>query len=69
MKITEIKTIRLDADEGKILTNGTVYVTPVFLGVNESVDNWHEITLEEYEVIKQEQEEETENAESDINGG
>lgn len=50
----EIKTIELrelKAEEDKVLTNGEIYSSvggSVFLGVNDSVDNWHEITEEEY---------------------
>ena len=37
------------ASEGMMLTNGTVYALEVDLGEWDSPDNWHEITLEEYE--------------------
>jgi len=33
----------LEADEGKYLTNGETYSTKVYLGKNDSVDNWHEV--------------------------
>ncbi len=39
----------LKADEGKMLTNGETFATVVYLGKNDSADNWHEITEEEYE--------------------
>ena len=32
-----------------VLTNGETYGTEVYLGTGDSVDNWHEITEEEYE--------------------
>ena len=37
----------LEADEGKILTNGEIFSTVVYLGVNDSSENWKEITEEE----------------------
>lgn len=33
----------LAADEGKMLTDGETYSPVVYLGKNESVDNWQEI--------------------------
>lgn len=41
----------LRADDGKILTNGNAYGATVALGVGDSADNWHEISLEEYATI------------------
>lgn len=41
----------LKADEGKILTNGETFGTIVYLGTNDSVENWQEKTQEEYETI------------------
>lgn len=46
------------ADEGMKLTNGTAFGVIVYLGNNDSIDNWHEITEEEAERL---QNEETEN--------
>ena len=34
---------KITPDDGKTLTNGKVYSKCVFLGVNDSVDNWREI--------------------------
>ena len=54
----EVKTIELreiKAAEGMVLTNGETYSSvggSVFLGINDSVDNWHEITEEEYNETK-----------------
>jgi hypothetical protein len=33
----------LKADDGKLLTNGDTFGKVVYLGKNDSVDNWHEI--------------------------
>ena len=58
----EIKTIELrelKAEEGKVLTNGETYSSvggSVYLGVNDKVENWHEITEEEYNEILAESE-------------
>ncbi len=46
----ELKTII--ANEGMILTNGEVCGKSISLGVNDSRDNWYEITEEEYAQIK-----------------
>ncbi len=41
----------LYADDNKVLTNGRVYGTQIFLADGESAENYHEITKEEYEEI------------------
>lgn len=33
----------LKAEDGKFLTNGKTYGKVVYLGTNDSADNWHEI--------------------------
>lgn len=38
-----IEIIKLTASEGKTLTNGKMYGKEVYLGCNDSADNWHEI--------------------------
>ena len=56
----ETKTVELrilTASEGMVLTNGETYSKEVYLGVNNSPDNWHEITEEEYNEIRKELEE------------
>ena len=37
----------LAADEGKTLTDGETYSQVVYLGKNESVDNWQEVNESE----------------------
>ena len=39
----------ITANEGMVLTNGKNYATVVRLGDWDSADNWHEVTVEEYE--------------------
>lgn len=34
-----------------MLTNGNAYAVEVDLGVGDSPENWHEITIEEYAAI------------------
>lgn len=49
----ELKTIT--ARDGMILTNGEAYGKSITLGNNDSRDNWHEITEEEYQKIVDEE--------------
>lgn len=51
MKTTKITTIRLEADKGKILTDGKVYGSIIFLGSDRTVDEFYEIGLSEYEKL------------------
>lgn len=65
MKIIDKTTI--EADEGMILTNGTAFGIIVYLGNNDSIDNWHEITEEEAERLQNiETPTETEATEADL---
>lgn len=41
--------VKLKATEGRMLTNGKLYGSMVFLGSGDSPDNWWEITEEEAE--------------------
>lgn len=49
MKTEQINIITLQADKGKILTNGIIYSTQVYLGINDDPSNWKEIPIEEME--------------------
>ncbi len=51
MKKTTIELVKLTASEGMVLTNGTAYGKEIYLGCNDSEDNWHEITDAEHEEI------------------
>ena len=46
--------IILHAKEGMIFTNGEAYGKTVDLGVNDKVENWYEITEEEYQAAQAE---------------
>ena len=51
MTINTIELKELKAAEGMVLTNGEAFSEvggSVYLGANDSPDNWHEITEEEY---------------------
>jgi hypothetical protein len=54
MKTTEITTIKLEADKGKVLTDGNTYGSVIFLGAGKSMNAFYEITEEEYKNIKKE---------------
>ena len=41
----------LIAKEGYIYTNGETYAYTIRLGINDSADNWYEITEEEYQTL------------------
>ncbi len=51
MEIIDIELKCIRADAGKVLTNGEAYSSvggEIYLGVNDAVENWSEITEEEY---------------------
>ena len=57
MIISTIELRKLTPDEGMVLTNGEAYATgEMYLGCNDSPENWHEITTEEYEAVMAEKE-------------
>lgn len=47
---------KITATEGHILTNGEIYGTEIYLAEGVSADAFHEITLEEYQAMFEEQE-------------
>ena len=51
MEKTTIELTKVTAAEGMWLTNGETYSKEIYLGVNDSIDNWHEITDAEHEEI------------------
>lgn len=56
MTETKITLRKLTAADGYVLTDGEVYGKEIYLGKNDSPDNWHEITDAEYAEILAEQE-------------
>jgi hypothetical protein len=44
----------LTAREGYVYTNGETFSNVIRLGINDSADNWHEITEEEAERLQSE---------------
>ena len=43
MKTGHIDIITLEPEDGKILTNGEIYSYKVYLGINDSENNWQEV--------------------------
>ena len=56
MEITIVEIRKITANEGMVLTNGESFSKEVYLGKFDSPDNWHEITEEEYNAIKEAEE-------------
>ena len=54
MNIQTIELRKLTASTGYVLTNGEVYGKEIYLGCNDSPDNWREITEAEYKKILEE---------------
>ncbi len=59
MKTETIKQIILTADEGMYLTNGETYGKTVVLPESADVNDWYEITEQDYENITAKQEGDT----------
>lgn len=57
MKTATFTVTEITADDGKMLTNGKVYGKVLILGYGDSVDNYHEISVEEYEKLLETDEE------------
>lgn len=53
-----IELTKVTASEGMWITNGEAYSKEIYLGCNDSIDNWYEITDAEYSDIAKRQEEE-----------
>jgi hypothetical protein len=60
MTETTITMRKLTASNGYVLTNGDVYGKEVYLGANDSAENWHEITDAEYAEVMAKLEQQTE---------
>ena len=54
MEISKIELRKLTASEGMTLTNGTVFSKEVYLGKNDSPENWNEIPDSEAEALMKE---------------
>lgn len=52
MEKSTIELIKLTASEGMTLTNGETYGKEVYLGCNDSTENWYEITDAEAEELQ-----------------
>ena len=46
------------AEKGLVLTNGQVYIPSASLGAADKIENWYEVTEEEYQEFLKKQEEE-----------
>jgi hypothetical protein len=57
VRIETIELKKMMASDGMVLTNGEAYGKEVYLGKNDSAENWHEITDAEYEEVLKQQEE------------
>ena len=51
---TKIELKKLTAADGMTLTNGTEFGKEIYLGINDSANNWHEITDVEAEKLQKE---------------
>ena len=63
MTKSTVKLVKLTAAEGMTLTNGEAYGKEIYLGCNDSPDNWREISDSEAEKLQ-----EYKNEEVEING-
>ena len=60
MEKSTIKLIKLTASEGMTLTNGQAFGKEIYLGVNDTPENWREITDAEAEKLQKANEAEAE---------
>lgn len=58
MELTTIELKKITASQGMTLTNGEVFSKEIYLGCNDSLDNWREITDTEAEELQRIAEEE-----------
>ena len=56
MKTEFFEIVKLTADKGKVLTNGTIYGKVIALGNGDGVENYYEISEKEYEEIVKKEE-------------
>ena len=61
MQTETINTTVLIADEGKVLTDGSVYGRTIYLAKNRSPEEFYEIMEAEYEEIQKQNEAEADN--------
>ena len=54
MKIEDITIRKLISAEGMTLTNGETFGKEIYLGCNDTADNWREISDEEAQRLKEE---------------
>lgn len=55
MEVKTITTTILTAHLGMVLTNGATYATTVYVPENADINDWREITEEEYQKVLEEQ--------------
>lgn len=55
MIIETVELRKMVAADGFVLTNSETYGKEIYLGKNDKPENWHEITVEEYQTILAEQ--------------
>ena len=55
MEKVKIELTKLVASEGMTLTNGETFGKDVFLGTDDKIENWYEITDEEAQKIQLEE--------------
>ena len=51
MKTEKITLQKIVADDGMILTDGEIFGKEIFLGAGKKVEDFYEITQEEYDVL------------------
>lgn len=54
MEISKIELRKVTSADGMTLTNGTVFSKEIYLGKNDSLENWNEILDSEAEILRAE---------------